>query len=504
VVFRTVAASGLQAPGEPSGVEFSDLSIAASINDLGQVAFSGKLIGPGVDPSNDEGIWSGAEGALQLVVREGRQVPGEDPGVAFGGPYPPSFNNAGQTAWLGGTNAPDGRRLDTGVWSEGTGSTAPVAQLRHQIPGMNPGIVFDQIGARNLIDDSGLSALSASVIGPGVDDTNNRILWRGAGGNGTVLARESEHAPGAEAGVNFRDFIHPHIKGAGHLAIQATLEGPGVDSTNDTGLWTTDYSGTLKLVARTGSQAPGADPDAKFDVFGYSDELNDLGMIAFRAELTGTNVDSTNNTGLWAHDGEHLRLIAREGDPKPQIGPGVELGELGTGLSINNAGMVGLQSLITGPGVDASNDTALWIADASTLSLVARTGSQAPGVDPGLQYSSLSSLLVNNAGQMAFNGHLTGPGIDGSNDRGIWAKLGQELELILREGDSFKIAQGDTRIIDTLAFWRDVQFNDQGQLLIYASFTDGSEGLIVAMAPEPLSGVIIGSGMLLMLKRPRV
>lgn len=500
VQYRTVALTGTQASGVPDGVVYSDLSAAIGFNHLGQAAFQGTLIGPGITDTNDTGVWSEGNGGLHLVLREDDPVPNSPAGVTFGRPFPPAFNDPGQTAWQGRTLEPDGSPLNTGVWSEGTGTLAPVAELGLQVPGMDPGVVFNQFGARNLIDNTGQTALAATVVGPGVDDTNNRVLWRGAGGSGVVLTRKGENAPGTEAGVNFSDFHNPHIKGAGHLAVQAILTGPGVDSTNDTGLWTADATGNINLVARIGSLAPGTDPGVRFDVFGPSFQLNDIGRLALQAELQGAGVDSTNNTALWAQDAGGLNLLAREGTQAPGLDPGIKLGDISTGISFNNAGAVGFHSLIIGPGVDATNDSTLWVADADTLTLIARTGDPAPDTNPGTVFDSLIAPTVNNAGQLAFSGTLSGAGIDDSNDRGIWAQLGHGLELIAREGDLLDVGAGDTRTIDLLGVG---QLNDLGQTLFYASFTDGSEGIFVATVPEPTSGMCLISGLLILLKRSR-
>ena len=54
-------------------------------------------------------------------------------------------------------------------------------------------------------------------------------------------------------------FRGPVINDAGRIAFRANLAGVGVDSTNNQGIWS-EGSGSLALVARTGSAAPGA-PD---------------------------------------------------------------------------------------------------------------------------------------------------------------------------------------------------------------------------------------------------
>jgi hypothetical protein len=84
-----------------------------------------------------------------------------------------------------------------------------------------------------------------------------------------TVALTGQSAPGTAGGITFEtfgSFIHPQdqyiyggpvLNDAGQIAFRADLTGSGVDSTNYQGVWS-EGSGTLSLVARTGSQAPGA------------------------------------------------------------------------------------------------------------------------------------------------------------------------------------------------------------------------------------------------------
>ena len=92
------------------------------------------------------------------------------------------------------------------------------------------------------------------------------------------------------------------INNSGQTALVALLTGSGVDSTNNTGLWS-EGSGTLSLVAREGSQPPGTLSGVSFSNFNSAPpRFNDAGQIAFITELTGSGVTSANNLGIWATD----------------------------------------------------------------------------------------------------------------------------------------------------------------------------------------------------------
>ena len=105
---QTVAIEGDQAPGVEPGVvfEFDNNSPNVLLNDEGQTSFYAFLAGENVDSSNDGAIFSERAGELELVVRDGDQVPGsEDVFFNLGSNNSIlQFNAAGQLAFLSGLN----------------------------------------------------------------------------------------------------------------------------------------------------------------------------------------------------------------------------------------------------------------------------------------------------------------------------------------------------------------------------------------------------------------
>ena len=85
-------------------------------------------------------------------------------------------------------------------------------------------------------------------------------------------------------------------------------------------------------------------------------------------------------------------------------------------------------------------------------------------------------------------------GVTAANDEGYWAQdLSGNLRLLVREGDTITVAPGDLRTIATFGLSGDArgfQFDDLGNLMFRANFTDGSQGVFVVSVPEPTSLVL--------------
>ncbi|HEY3391443.1 MAG TPA: choice-of-anchor tandem repeat NxxGxxAF-containing protein, partial [Lacipirellulaceae bacterium] len=168
---------------------------------------------------------------------------------------------------------------------------------------------------------------------------------------------------------------------------------------------------------------------------------------------------------------------------------------------------------LTGSGLDDTNNTGIWAESSGSLKLVARAGDRAPGTPDGVQFGRMTGITVptlNAAGQVAFVGTLAGSGVDTSNDLGIWATdVNGSLWLIAREGEQLEVAPSDFRTIRSVSFGRfevggtgsgnedgrPSGFNDRGQLGFTATFTDGSSGVFVSnlvAIPEPATVILIG------------
>jgi hypothetical protein len=138
----------------------------------------------------------------------------------------------------------------------------------------------------------------------------------------------------------------------------------------------------------------------------------------------------------------------------------------------------------------ASDATLWWQPANDLLTLLAREGASPPGMPAEARWKTFPSL--------ALPGGETGPiflatmergtgGVDASNDKGVWAvdSLGT-LRLLFREGDTIsgKVLKSFT-LLNAVNGSPGVtrSFNNHGQVVWRASFTDGSSAIVVTQVP---------------------
>ncbi|NOZ38619.1 MAG: hypothetical protein GXP24_00150 [Planctomycetes bacterium] len=288
-----------------------------------------------------------------------------------------------------------------------------------------------------------------------------------------------------------------------------------MSSTNNRGIWS-EAGGSLALIAREGSSAPGT--SEKFRNIGAT-VVNDAGQTAFIGSLTTSTGSFFTNRGIWSEGGGSLALVARDGMAAP--GTGSRFFGFGNQTPVlNGVGQVAFQGFLLGFGTNSSDNSGIWSTGRGSLALLARAGNEAPGTD--VDFASFARIMpvLNVANQTAFLGNLTGSDVNSNNDRGIWAEdLSGVLTLIAREGDLLDVDGGpgkDFRTIRSLTFvgnsgnedGRRSGFNALGQLAFGATFTDGTSGIFVSnlvAIPEPSTLVFVGvSGVCLLLGRRRL
>ena len=490
---ETVALSGEAAPGTEGDVVYRAF-VTPRINALGDVVFNASLEGSDVVLGNDSGVWATRSSSLVIVAREGQNVPNDvgvfdriDPaGIADSGAI--LFRSTRRGAGIDVNNA-------EGIWSTGAGDIRLVAGLGGQASDMPAGVAHTFFLPPIRDAASGGLAFQGNLTGPGVDGSNNRAIWvADPSGDVRAIAREGDRGPGTPSEVRFTGFSTPRLNGAGKAAFFASLSGPGVQSSNNSGLWIAGDAGA-ELFVREGDAAPGTSNTLSMLA---APLLNDAGDIAFRASLTGAGVDQTNDHGLWSNRSGMLELIARRGDAAPGVDAVID--GLPTSFSLSDTGSIGLRVTLDGDGVGTSNDAAVYVDRGGGLELLAREGDAAPGADA--VFGNLRSPSLNALGFAVFTADLRGDGVDFTNNSGLWiAAPDGDVQLFLREGDTIDVGgsgDADLRTIERFNLsagsngdGRELGFNDAGQLALHIDFTDGSEGIFVATIPAPTTAALL-------------
>lgn len=326
----------------------------------------------------------------------------------------------------------------------------------------------------SLLNAKGEVAFRGRLEGDGIDSTNDNGIWNNVGGALDLVARTGNAGPGPGVGedVYFRVFVSFYFNGAGKTLIRGYLTGPGVTPQNEEGLWT-NTSGNLKLVARAGSfiGGPGLGPDVFFTDEFTNTAFNDNSQILFMAP--------DDSDAIWLAKNDSITLLARNGGrtvgldfETPELEPRFRFRGLHTN-AINASGKIAFFSELAGPGIAPLNSSGIWTSVDNTLTLVAFSGDHGPGpgLEPGIQFASHSQQpVINSAGEVASWAHLQGPGVNSTNNAVVWSTAGGTLAIVARSG-SDDLGPGLGEDIHFSGFFPYPIINAAGDVAFFAALT---------------------------------
>ena len=338
-----VARQGFPAPNT-SG-DFSTFTALGLTESAGPI-FYATIAGTGITGTNNAGIWEGST-ANNLLLRTSQTVSGETisalsflPTELYVNGQTRSYNAQGDIAchatFLGGKSG-----IVTVV---GGAATAPV--ITTGSAAAIAGATYATLGNPSINNSDHLAFAATLTTGTGgVTSANNAGIWADEGSaTPDLIARIGSAAPGTPASfLTLSDPVYNNNDAVGFRATLKVVTGQATSATA-TGLWASDGTpGSLQLVARQGTQAPGCPAGATFSTFTEL-ALPDQGGAANKGGLVfvGTlnisstaGVTSTNNTGVWAVDTNGaLQLVARTGDVLNIASTGTPVYKLVTGLTV--------------------------------------------------------------------------------------------------------------------------------------------------------------------------
>jgi hypothetical protein len=445
VVIVPVATTSSQAPGLQDGVRFSQFGYPV-VDAHGNVTFSARLTG---SPWNSTvGYWRYGTNGGQHTLLQQSYVPGSTTNY-FGQIYANLSPGGTPGTFLAGIAGPGvTSNTNAGIWSFRDDVLTVVAQEGTQAPGLSLGAVIEELessfdqGLRRA-NQSGRCVFGARLSGVGVTSLNDMSIWSDSAGSLQLLAREGTQAPGTAAGTLFSGFSVARLSNNGSGYILAKVAGPGVTILDDLGIWRFS-GGSLSLLAREGSQAPGLPTGVYFATSFGDSRLGTLvasrGDFAAATGRLGGPGTQASDFGLFRWFGAEPLLIARSGDTAPGTNGALFADFLGELLSISNDGSVLFgATLQLASGVNQGNDTGIWVYGPSGIELVFREGDFAPGLSDETRLST-SGIAVRSvgAGQVVLvSASLTGPLVATENNTCLlrWSP-DTGLEMVWRAGDA--------------------------------------------------------------------
>ena len=525
--FTVVAKSGDTAPGlnDNFGAFGGPL-----INNAGQVAFRGapsfeaQFAGP-------TGVYVGTPGDLHLIAKTGDPAPGSAPGVTFDTPFLTAFSETGQVAVGSHLQGPGLTRFNIFAHWIGSADQPLTYVAGHLMPAQGfPSAAFWSPGAPRIA--GGNLALGASLNIP--NGTPRGFLWAGTPASFNPIVAEYAAPPGVSDGLYGGAFF-PALNGAGQIAFVGEIVTLDKQYTGQLGIWYGTFA-SQQLVLRNGDPAPQI-PGKNIAISQFNPpKLNRSGQLSVVVSLGAFDLDpSLEDRAVYTGTPGNLQLRARTGQPAPGMPAGVYFGgetDYGHGASsfdyVTHSANddIAFRGLVSGPGIGMLNNDGLWLGRAGQpLKLIAREGDQPPGAPAGAHFLADNSDLdqynpvfsdpsINKKGQIVFYatyedvpGHYT-PGIYGTG-------VDDTLHLLLYPGQQIDLGNGIIKTLDNLGQRSDYGlgsasedgqnfvFNDAGQFVFNAHFTDGTQAVLITNVPEPGLATLIAplAAMLLIRKR---
>jgi hypothetical protein len=482
--YRIIAMSGDEAPGL-GGASFTAVGVPY-INEWGQVTFMSVTD----DGTSTTGFWTTAPDnpqVLELIVAKGLPVPDAPGGVVFGDffvsnhhPLVSDTGNIGFAAPL--VNHPDGA---LGLFRRINGVLESVALAGSDIPGV-PGATFVGLGNLITFNDADAMAFHGTFEGAGINGTNNEGFFAQGFGGVNLMVRKGGAAPGMP-GTTIQDIsnFNVQLNNDGQLAFSAATDGA-----HDGWAVFRGAPGLIAPVLATGDLSPFGEPyTGPGAVSGSFRQSLDGATV-----LADTGPEENSLLGFYFADANGTTLIARENSTNP-LGSYAQLGFNGGHTNANGTAVYHAKLFGPGMN-DGNDSAIFRKTQGAGPQVVAREGNQALGFDEGVVLRDLFSpgfpRFLDGTDRAYYQALVEGPGIDETNDMAVWSvDADGDYHLLLREGQMIEVSDGDSRQVESFFVsgglgqetGRPPAANDQGDMAFQVSFTDTSNAIVVARLP---------------------
>lgn len=304
------------------------------------------------------------------------------------------------------------------------------------------------------------------------EDVRRLVLYLADTSGLTELARNGEPAPG---GGIFRDF--PQIIGVNDQAqvafVGRTAESPD-DIFGDTDGYYLSGEGGIEVLVREGESAPGGGTIFKLCIPGF------LGCAYRYGELSGNGrisfvaalAGTDDDRALFIADSSGITELARKGDPVPG-GNGV-FEDFFDPAGPNESGQVAFIGRISGSSGGENDNEGIYIADESGVTELAREGDTVPGGNGSFgDFVFLTGL--NDSGEAAFIAILDGTSGGESDNEALYIASEAGITELARNGEP--APGGGGGILSSILI--PTNPNESGDVAFDASIEGGDEGLPV-------------------------
>ena len=434
---RMAAYKGGSVPGISSTAttfkKFSEPVMAVD----GSIGFIGTLTGGGVSTSQDTGVWTDAFGSgMQLVLREGSQVPGLPTGAKLKAVSSISLRNGELLALL------------TLKLAKGVVTDANDTVLLH-MTGADAAIVLLREG--RALNGFGTSKIKSFRVLSPAQGSPGHGRWHA---EGTIVAKVTLHD-----GRTLLVKLAP--------------------------------DGTVTPILSSADIATPVSPFARWKSMGLPAMGSAGAGFTVAATLKpdiGGVIETSNEVLLSSPDGAAWSVFARERDPAPVVPAGPRYAGF-LDPFVNEAGHVAFLATLQGAGVNADNGLALFNGPANDPQLIARLGDSVPDED-GVPTTAVWKKLISSAlpsGPGAgpiFLAKTRGGDTSTENNLGLWAVDSQgTVRRLLRTGtplsDGGPLLTG-LQLLNAApgAFGVTRSFNASGSIALVATFADGTQALL--------------------------
>lgn len=417
-----------------------------------------------------------ANSDVRLVAWSNSPAPELGSGLQFTSisQYPPRLDHLGRTVFTGRLDDPNGISPSIhGILRESSpGQLEVVAQVGERVSGAGPDAAFTSLRIPK-VNGNGRVVFGGVIEGTGVDTITNQGIWREGSGGLELVVRDGNSPPTTPPGVVFDAplFFDHRIDDSGRVVFISAIAGPGVTDANDQGIWGTTADGELERVVLNGTTPTGVDPLVKLD-FVRAPDLSNSGMVVFWAALTGPGVNDSNDRGIWTRiNDDPLQLVAREGDSVPGQVPGVVYHAVHL-PSINNSGHLAFNATFAGSGIPFG--TGIFSdRGGNGFEIAVSRGDPVPGLGAGVEFDAFEHYEINDLGHLGFNARIDGPGVGHNDTAHLTEAPGAGIQLVAREGEH---APGTPSGVVFDELLTPSVLNSSGQLAFLGYLTDAAGG----------------------------